>query len=312
MNRPCTAFRCQKDYDAPAPPGGRFDVTVVLTQEWSAETRPTLVSDRPARVAARLRAGRARLRDLRRTGGRHRGRCAADPVRLHACLETSRLRSAQRADFRFVTLPAAPHQLTDHRGWRGRDRDYKQVCTAHQRKAHSQSHELRDRGDDAADRSRVGLARAVGQRGIFCLPDGVSRRARRKPRRAKRRHLCVHRVVSRARLRAVALARRAADDSGASPRKRCTPALHVLHDLRSAHDAGLTRRTDCVRFPRRHRRLVRAIRVVPDERAVLVAGSLRDDGSIDRSTPAGRALCVGTARNGRDGSRIHWLRKGCI
>ena len=48
-----------------------------------------------------------------------------------------------------------------------------------------------------------------------------------------------------ARLRPVALARRAAGDSAASPRERRAAALHLLHDLGSEDDAGLARGTRC-------------------------------------------------------------------
>ena len=123
--KPRTDSRRQKNYDAP-PPGGRFDVTVVLTPgSGPAETRSTPVSDRPARSVARVRAVQARLRDLRRAGCSYRRRRPADSVRLHPMVEAAGFRPAQRAHFGLVALPAAPQQLADHRGCRSRNCDCK-------------------------------------------------------------------------------------------------------------------------------------------------------------------------------------------
>ena len=162
--------------------------------------------------AARLRDDPARLRDRRR-----RGR----PLMLAAALLTqyacTRLWKLPAFDPRSalisgpVAVPAAADEFARPRDRGRRHHHRQQVRHPPQRQAPLQPDQLRHRRDDAAHRSGLGVARAVGQRRVLRVSDGLPRRARRQSRGPERRDLRLHRVLHGARLRPLALARRADD-----------------------------------------------------------------------------------------------------
>ena len=110
-----------------------------------------------------------------------------------------------------------------------------------------------------AHRPGLGVARAVGQRGVLRLPPGLPSAAL-VVNRAARSDVTLAFLAAYAALvfGALAVAGRAADDSAPPPPERRAAALRVLHDLRPAHHARLARRARPLRRPRRVRRLVRA------------------------------------------------------
>jgi hypothetical protein len=197
---------------------------------------------------------------------------------------------AQRADLGTVALPAAADQ-SSRRRHRGRGhRHRREVRLPHQGQAHLQPHQRRHRRDDAADRSRLGVARPVGIGGVLRLPDGVPGRRGRHPRVEKRRDLRVHRLLLRAALRPVGVSRRADGDPAPPSPERRAAALHLFHDFRPEDHARFSRRPGAVRRARRHGRMVRAVPVVQDQRAALVAGRLLAGGAAHRSVVTRRAL----------------------
>src|SRR5207248_8393077 len=101
-------------------------------------------------------------------------------------------------------------------------------------------------------------------------------------RLTERRDLRVDRFLCDVAVRNFALSWRAVRHSAPSIGERCTPAVHLLHDLGPEDDPGLQSRTGAIRRSGRTRRLVRAIPDVQNQRLALVAGSLVAVGALHR------------------------------
>ena len=198
--------------------------------------RSTPLSDPRPRVPAGLRGDPPGPRDPPRPRAPPAGDRPAHPVRLHPALAAPGLRPAERADLRAVALPAAAHQLAGAGGrWRPRSTIASKFVAPRPRQARLQPDQLRHRRDAARHRQRLGLARAVGQRGVLRVPDRLPRRAGGQPRGAQptsptpssrsTRALLFGRALWLGEPLAIPLHRL---ESGA------LAALHLLHDLRSA------------------------------------------------------------------------------
>ena len=122
-----------------------------------------------------------------------------------------------------------------------------EVRDSRSRQARLQSDQRRHRRCCCRRRRGLGVAGPVGERDVLRVSDGLPRHRGRDARRAGRRDVRVPRLLRRAAVRRVALARRAADDSAPSPRERRAAALRVLHDLGSEDDARLAGRTRALR-----------------------------------------------------------------
>ena len=136
----------------------------------------------------------------------------------------ARVRSPERAHLGPVPVPPAAHQLRSR--WPSSPPSLaiaSKFVLRVRGQARLQPDELRARGHDAPDRRGLGLAGPVGQRRLLRLPARLRRRARREPRRAERRDLRLPGRPRGPRLRAVAVAGRAAGDPAPPARRtaRC-------------------------------------------------------------------------------------------